>query len=102
MSAGVPFATGARVIMTSEMYTLHQAELRTRIGEFDRLSSNRVVLGATVSASDYINAQRLRRILSAAVDEPTVLRVARAIEVLTGWEKVSLPSVDGRAGADSR
>ena len=154
------FAACARVIMTSEMYTLHQAELRTRIDEFDRMTVNRFVLGATVSASDYINALRLRRILTAAVDaalakydvllsaialstappfdpppnpsawaiqgsmfnvtghpaisvpvglgsdgmplavpvvgrsfdEPTLLRVARAIEVLSGWEQVSPPS----------
>lgn len=62
------FAACARVIMTSEMYTLHQAELRARPGEFDRMTVNRFVLGATVGASDYINALRLRRILTAAVD----------------------------------
>ena len=154
------FSACGRVIMTSEMYTLHQADLRTRLGEYGRLTVNRFVLGATVSASDYINALRLRRILSAAVDdalekydvlltaislatappfdplpipsawpmqtnmfnvtghpaisvpiglgadalplavqvvgrffdEQTVLRVGRAIEVLTGWEQISLPS----------
>ena len=159
------FAACARVIMTSEMYTLHQAELRTRIGEFDRMTVNRFVLGATVSASDYINALRLRRILTVALDkalekynvllsaialstappfdpppnpsawaiqasmfnvtghpaisvpiglglyamplavqvvgrsfdEPTVLQVARAIEVLSGWEQISPPSVGGRS-----
>ena len=158
------FAACARVIMTSEMYTLHQADLRTRIGEFDRMTVNRFVLGATVSASDYINALRLRRILTDAVDlalakydvlltaialstappfvptpnpsawaiqastfnvtghpaisvpvglgsdgmplavqiagrsfdEPTLIRVARAIEILSGWEQVSPPALHGR------
>ena len=153
------FAACARVIMTSEMYTLHQAELRTRIVEFDRMTLNRFVLGATVGAADYINALRLRRILTTAVDvalekydvllsaialstappfdpppnpsawaiqgsmfnvtghpaisvpvglgsdrmplavqvvgrafeEPTLLQVARAIEYLSGWERIALP-----------
>ena len=124
------------------------------------MTVNRFVLGATVGASDYINALRLRRILTAAVDaalerydvlvtaislttapafdpppnpsawalqanmfnvtghpamsvpiglgadamplavqvigrsfdEPTVFQVGRAIEALTGWDRISLPS----------
>lgn len=154
------FGACGRVIMTSEMYTLHQADLRTRIAVYDPLTVNRFVLGATVGASDYINALRLRRILTAAVDaalerydvlvtaislatapafdpppnpsawalqanmfnvtghpamsvpiglgadamplavqvvgrsfdEPTVFQVGRAIEALTGWDRISLPS----------
>lgn len=154
------FGTCGRVIMTSEMYTIHQADLRMRIDEYDHLTVNRFVLGATVGASDYINALRLRRILAAAVDsaleshdvlltaislatappfdpppnpsawptqanmfnvtghpamsvpvglatdgmplavqvvgrsfdEATVLQVGRAIEALTGWERMPLPS----------
>ncbi len=129
------------------------------------MTLNRFVLGATVGASDYINAMRLRRILTAAVDaalekydvllsaialstappfdpppnpsawaiqgsmfnvtghpaisvpvglgsdamplavqvvgrsfdEPTVLRVARAIEILSGWEQIPPPSVGRRS-----
>ena len=154
------FGACGRVIMTSEMYTIHQADLRTRIEEYDQLTVNRFVLGATVGASDYINALRLRRILTAAVDaaleshdvlltaislatappfdpppnpsawplqanmfnvtghpalsvpvglgsdgmplavqvvgrsfdEATVLQVGQAIEALTGWDRISLPS----------
>ena len=155
------FSACGRVIMTSEMYTLHQAELRTRIADYARLTVNRFVLGAAVGASDYINALRLRRILTASVDaalerydvlltaislasappfdpppsptawalqanmfnvtghpalsvpvglgadgmplavqivgrafdEETVLRVGRAIEQLTGWERTPLPQL---------
>jgi aspartyl-tRNA(Asn)/glutamyl-tRNA(Gln) amidotransferase subunit A len=90
------FAACARVIMTSEMYTLHQADLRTRLGEFDSMTVNRFVLGATVGASDYINAMRLRRILTAAVDaaleECDVLLSAIALSTAPPFDPPPNPS----------
>lgn len=63
------FAACGRVIMTAEMFAIHQDDLRTRLADYGQATVNRFVLGAAVGAADYINAQRLRRKLKAAVDE---------------------------------
>jgi aspartyl-tRNA(Asn)/glutamyl-tRNA(Gln) amidotransferase subunit A len=156
------FAAAGRVIMTAEAYAIHEADLRTRFTDFAEITANRFVLGATIQATDYINALRARRELTDAVngalsrcdalltatalataprfdapgdalsssaspmqtipfnvtghpamsvpvglgpngmplavqivgrpfDEPMVFRVARAVEVLSGWETVAMP-----------
>ncbi|MBL0936814.1 MAG: amidase [Rhizobiaceae bacterium] len=63
------FAACGRVVMTAEMFSIHQEHLRTRLADYGQATVNRFVLGATVGAADYINAQRLRSKLKAAVDE---------------------------------
>ena len=155
------FAAAGRVIMMAEAYTIHAADMRTRLLDYAEITANRFVLGAAITAADYINALRARRELTDAVnavlsrydvlltasalctaprfdagvdslssaspmqtmpfnltghpamsvpiglaadglpigvqivgrpfDEATVLRVSRAVEVLSGWESVTLP-----------
>jgi aspartyl-tRNA(Asn)/glutamyl-tRNA(Gln) amidotransferase subunit A len=155
------FAASGRVIMMSEAYAIHAADMRTRLTDYALITGNRFVLGAAITAGDYINALRARRELTDAVnavfsrydalltlsalctaprfdatvdamssaspmqtipfnvtghpamsvpvgiasdglpigvqiagrpfDEATVFRVARAVEVLSGWENVTLP-----------
>ncbi len=155
------FAAAGRVIMMSEAYAIHAADMRDRLRDYALITANRFVLGAAITAGDYINALRARRELTDAVnavlsrydvlltasalctaprfdapvdamssaspmqtipfnvtghpamsvpvglasdglpigvqvvgrpfDEAMVFRAARAVEVLSGWEKVALP-----------
>ena len=163
------FNACGRVIMMSEAFAIHEKDLQTRILDFGRITMQRFVLGATVTAADYVQALRLRRELTDAVndvlgkydvlltasalaaaprfedvpdamtaagpmqtmpfnvtghpalsvpmgldaqgmplglqivgrpfDEATTLRVGRAVEILSGWESVSLPSFAAAAAA---
>ena len=156
------FAAAGRVIMMSEAYAIHAADMRDRLGDYALMTANRFVLGAAITAADYINALRARRELTDAVngalsrydalltasalcaaprfeatvdamsaaapmqtipfnvtghpamsvpvglasdglpigvqvvgrpfDEATVFRVCRAVETLSGWERVALPA----------
>ncbi len=156
------FAAAGRVIMMSEAYAIHAADMRTRLLDYALMTANRFVLGAAITSADYINALRARRELTDAVngalsrydvlltasalctaprfdapvdamssaspmqtipfnvtghpamsvpsglasdglpigvqivgrpfDEAMVFRVSRAVEVLSGWEKVALPA----------
>ena len=155
------FAAAGRVVMMAEAYAIHAADMRTRLGDYALMTANRFVLGAAITAADYINALRARRELTDAVnaalsrydvlltasalctaprfdatvdamssaspmqtipfnvtghpamsvpvglasdglpigvqivgrpfDEATVFRVSRAVEVLSGWERMALP-----------
>jgi aspartyl-tRNA(Asn)/glutamyl-tRNA(Gln) amidotransferase subunit A len=156
------FAAAGRVIMMAEAFAIHEADMQTRLMDFGEITASRFVLGAAITASDYINALRARRELTDAVnaalsrydafltasalttaprfdeavdnrasaspmqtipfnvtghpamsvpvglasdglpigvqvvgrpfDEPTVFRISRAVERLSGWEKVALPA----------
>jgi aspartyl-tRNA(Asn)/glutamyl-tRNA(Gln) amidotransferase subunit A len=156
------FAAAGRVIMMAEAFAIHEADMQNRLADFGEITSSRFVLGAAITASDYINALRARRELTDAVnaalgrydmlltattlrtaprfdtpvdalaavspiqtipfnvtghpsmsvpiglapdglplavqlagrpfDEATVFQVGRAIEALSGWEKLPLPA----------
>jgi aspartyl-tRNA(Asn)/glutamyl-tRNA(Gln) amidotransferase subunit A len=156
------FAAAGRVIMMAEAFAIHEADMQNRLPDFAEITSSRFVLGAAITASDYINALRARRELTGAVnaalsrydmlltatalctaprfdtpvdgmasaspiqtipfnvtghpsmsvpiglgtdglplavqlagrpfDEATVFQVGRAIETLSGWERVPLPA----------
>ena len=155
------FGAAGRTIMMAEAFSIHEKDMRERFLDFGEITGNRFALGATITAADYIAALRVRRELTAAVneslrkydsllclsalntapsfdgindpmavaapmqtipfnvtghpamsvpvglasdglptgvqivgrafDEATVFRVGRAIEQLSGWEKVALP-----------
>ena len=61
------FAACGYVIMTTEAYALHEPWLRTRHGEYGELLRDRITLAALVSGADYLQAQRKRRELCAAM-----------------------------------
>ena len=150
-----------RVIMNAEAYALHKASLQQRWADFGEITVRRFVAGISITASEYLNALRLRRRLTSEVnevlaqcdglitavslataprfdtltqalawplqsspfnltghpamtvpvglgadglplavqvigrpfDEATVFRVGRAIETLSGWDQVRLPSL---------
>ena len=60
------FNAVGRVIISAEAYALHEARLKTRLGEYSRAFRVRVLGGALVSAADYLAAQRHRTDLIAA------------------------------------
>lgn len=55
-------------ILFAEAYAIHEADLKTRPYAYGRYGYQRLVSGAVLSAGDLIQAQRLRRELTAAVN----------------------------------
>ncbi len=62
------FSTCGRVIMLCEAFTIHEADMRARPLDFGQLTFERFILGAAVTGPDMIQALRLRRELTAAVN----------------------------------
>jgi aspartyl-tRNA(Asn)/glutamyl-tRNA(Gln) amidotransferase subunit A len=56
-----------RAISPSEAFAIHQEDLRKRPELYARVTRERLMLGAFVSGPQYVQAQRLRRILTAKV-----------------------------------
>jgi len=61
------FNACGRVILTAESYTVHEENLIKRGADYGRLTYQRMMPGAIVSASDLIQALRMRRELHDAV-----------------------------------
>lgn len=66
-----------RTIMHAEAWAIHQDWLRTRPGDYGALSRKRLLTGAFLGAGDYVDAQRRRLKLIAAVED-----VLRSVDVL--------------------
>jgi aspartyl-tRNA(Asn)/glutamyl-tRNA(Gln) amidotransferase subunit A len=62
------FQAVARAISHSESFSIHQDDLRNRPELYARVTRERLTLGGFLTASQYVRAQRLRRILTAKVD----------------------------------
>lgn len=62
------FDACAQVIMFAEAYAIHETDLKTRPYAYGRYAYQRLVAGAVLSAADFIQAQRLRRELTNAVN----------------------------------
>ena len=62
------FHAVGRLMLPSEAYAIHEENLKNRWEEFGPLARNRMMLGAFVRSSDYLQAQRFRRELADAVD----------------------------------
>lgn len=62
------FNACGRVILTAEAFAIHEKDLRERPQDYGELFLMRIVTGAAISSADYIQAQRLRRELSMAVN----------------------------------
>ena len=58
------FNACGRVILLAEAYAIHEHDLRSRPLDYGRYSYQRMVVGATLSAADVVDAFRLRRQLS--------------------------------------
>ena len=62
------FQACARTISHSESFAIHADDLRRRPELYARVTRERLMLGAFVTAGQYVQAQRLRRILTRRVD----------------------------------
>jgi aspartyl-tRNA(Asn)/glutamyl-tRNA(Gln) amidotransferase subunit A len=62
------FAIVTRVIMLAEAFAIHETDLRERLDQYGAITVGRFVLGAAITAADYVQALRMRRTLTAAVD----------------------------------
>ncbi len=51
------------LILTSEAYAVHEPWLKTRFNDYGELMRDRLAFGAILSASDYVQAVRRRRVL---------------------------------------
>jgi aspartyl-tRNA(Asn)/glutamyl-tRNA(Gln) amidotransferase subunit A len=58
------FNSCGRVIIAAEAYAIHEEELLTRPLDYGRYTYQRMMLGATLSAADLVQALRLRRELT--------------------------------------
>ncbi len=63
------FAAVNRVILQSEAWAIHGPWLRDRPGDYGQLARRRLMGGAFFAAGDYVQAQRRRLEMIAAVDE---------------------------------
>ena len=57
-----------QTILIAEGFAIHGEWLRTRPQDYGRVTRERLMMGAFVSSGEYVQAQRLRRILTAEVD----------------------------------
>src|SRR5215208_1411423 len=62
------FQAVCRTISHGESFTIHRGDLQKRPELYARVTRERLTLGGFVTAAQYIQAQRLRRILTAKVD----------------------------------
>jgi aspartyl-tRNA(Asn)/glutamyl-tRNA(Gln) amidotransferase subunit A len=62
------FQACARTISHSESFAIHAQDLRTRPEMYARVTRERLMLGGFLTATQYVQAQRLRRILTRKVD----------------------------------
>jgi aspartyl-tRNA(Asn)/glutamyl-tRNA(Gln) amidotransferase subunit A len=62
------FSAVNRVIMEAEAWSIHAPWLKTRPGDYARVTRQRLMPGAFLSAGDYVAAQRERPKMIAAVD----------------------------------
>lgn len=62
------FLACSRVIMAAESFAIHRRDLARRLGDYGAVAAGRFLQGAGVGAADYLDAQRLRAMLAAAVD----------------------------------
>jgi aspartyl-tRNA(Asn)/glutamyl-tRNA(Gln) amidotransferase subunit A len=63
------FSAVNRVILNAEGWAIHRDWLRTRPGDYASLTRAGLLTGAFLTADDLMQAMRLRRVMTAAVDE---------------------------------
>jgi aspartyl-tRNA(Asn)/glutamyl-tRNA(Gln) amidotransferase subunit A len=78
------------VILTAEAFALHEPWMRTRFNDYGELLRDRMVFGALISATDYMQALRRRRELCAAT-----AKAAADVDILiTAGAPAEAPRID--------
>ncbi|HVH78742.1 MAG TPA: amidase [Stellaceae bacterium] len=81
------FAAVNRVILQSEAWAIHGPWLRERPGDYGQLARRRLLAGAFISAGDYVQANRRRLEMIAAVED-----AFREVDVLLCASAMDPPS----------
>jgi aspartyl-tRNA(Asn)/glutamyl-tRNA(Gln) amidotransferase subunit A len=89
------FSAAGRVIMMAEAFAIHQADMQSRLLDYGEITANRFVLGAAITAADYINALRARRELTDAVNSA----LGRHDALLTASALTTAPRFDAPVDA---
>jgi aspartyl-tRNA(Asn)/glutamyl-tRNA(Gln) amidotransferase subunit A len=55
------FSAVGRVIMMAEAFAIHEADMQNRLLDYGEITAGRFVLGAAITAADFIHALRARR-----------------------------------------
>lgn len=80
-----------RVLIPAEAFAIHEERLQTRWEEYGRLARNRLMLGGLFRAVDYVQAQRRRAELLAALEAV----FERCDVVVTAGMLTPAPPIDG-------
>jgi aspartyl-tRNA(Asn)/glutamyl-tRNA(Gln) amidotransferase subunit A len=72
-----------RVIITAESYAIHEQDLKVRPLDYGRYLHMRMILGATISAADLMQALRLRRELSQELNNTVLTKFDALITAST-------------------
>lgn len=93
-----------RIIFPAEAYSHHEEHLQQHPEDYGELLRNRLMLGSLVRASDYLQAQRLRRRLTVEMQatfedwdvllSPGMLLPAPPLAVKQIWPSLNLPMID--------
>ncbi len=90
------YAACGRVIMLSEAFAIHEADLLTRRADYGWLTQQRFLLGATISAADLIQALRVRQELldatNAALSRYDALLAASALAIAPRFDALPDPN----------
>jgi aspartyl-tRNA(Asn)/glutamyl-tRNA(Gln) amidotransferase subunit A len=89
------FSAAGRVILHAEAFAVHANALRRRPQDYGSVAFQRLALGATLSAADLLQAQRVRRELTDAVDTA----LARYDALLTANVLIPAPRFDAQPDA---
>ena len=83
-----------QVIMMSEAYSFHEANLKSRRQDYGDMVRNRFLLGGLLSASDYNQALRMRRVIKDEMADA----LHRADVLVTPTYASPAPKIEGYAG----
>ncbi len=78
------------VVLLAEAFCVHADDLRRRAGDYGEIGRQRIMMGAFVTAADYVEATRLRRALRREVDEA----LARVDVLVTATTFAPAPRLD--------
>ena len=84
------FAAVGRIIMMAEAFAIHETDMQTRLLDYGEITANRFVLGAAITAADFIHALRARRELTDAVNAA----LSRCDALLTASALTTAPRFD--------
>jgi aspartyl-tRNA(Asn)/glutamyl-tRNA(Gln) amidotransferase subunit A len=68
VSPSATYNACGRILMLSEAFAIHEADLKRRPEDFGQLTRERIMLGAYLSSTDYVQALRTRRQLSVEIN----------------------------------